>query len=69
MIKGYDYIIFILDIHEAKTQTEIPLNKIDKVQVDIEMRHKTPYKERYIAGSSTCSTKELSIHLTRFCLQ
>ena len=27
--------------------------------------HKTPYKERYIAGSSTCSTKELSIH----CLQ
>jgi hypothetical protein len=27
--------------------------------------HKTPYKERYIAGSSTCSTKELSIHLTQ----
>jgi hypothetical protein len=26
--------------------------------------HKTPYKERYIAESSTCSTKELSIHLT-----
>ena len=26
--------------------------------------HKTPYKERYIAGSSTCSMKELSIHLT-----
>ena len=26
--------------------------------------HKTPYKERYIAGS-TCSTKELSIHLTK----
>ena len=26
--------------------------------------HKTPYNERYIAGSSTCSTKELSIHLT-----
>ena len=26
--------------------------------------HKTPYKERYIEGSSTCSTKELSIHLT-----
>jgi hypothetical protein len=23
--------------------------------------HKTPYKERYIAGSSTCSTTELSI--------
>ena len=27
--------------------------------------HKTPYKERYIAGSSTCSTKELYIHLTK----
>jgi hypothetical protein len=27
--------------------------------------HKTPYKKRYIAGSSTCSTKELSIHLTK----
>ena len=27
--------------------------------------HKTPYKERYITGSSTCSTKELSIHLTK----
>jgi hypothetical protein len=27
--------------------------------------HKTPFKERYIAGSSTCSAKELSIHLTK----
>jgi hypothetical protein len=27
--------------------------------------HKTPYKERYISGSSTCSTKELYIHLTK----
>jgi hypothetical protein len=27
--------------------------------------YKTPYKERYIAGSSTCSTKEVSIHLTK----
>jgi hypothetical protein len=27
--------------------------------------HKTPYKERYITGLSTCSTKELSIHLTK----
>jgi hypothetical protein len=27
--------------------------------------HKTPYKEMYITGSSTCSTKELSIHLTK----
>ena len=27
--------------------------------------HKTPYKESYIAGSSTSSTKELSIYLTK----
>jgi hypothetical protein len=27
--------------------------------------HKTPCKERYIAGSSTSSTNELSIHLTK----
>jgi hypothetical protein len=27
--------------------------------------HKIPYKERYIAGSSTCSTKELFIQLTK----
>ena len=27
--------------------------------------HKTPYKDRYITGTSTCSTKELSIHLTK----
>jgi hypothetical protein len=39
MIKRYDYIICILDIDEAKTQTEIQINKIDKVQVDIEMMH------------------------------
>ena len=27
--------------------------------------HKNPYKERYIAGSSSCSTTELSVHLTK----
>ena len=27
--------------------------------------HKIPYKQRYIAGSSSCSTKELSIRLTK----
>ena len=27
--------------------------------------HKNPYKKRYIAGSSKCSTKELSIILTK----
>jgi len=31
--------------------------------------HKNPYRERYIAGSSTCSTKELSITMTTFYLQ
>ena len=31
----------------------------------IPILHKTPYKERYIKGSSTCSTNELSIHLTK----
>ena len=39
MIKRYDYIIFILDIDEAKTQTEIQINKINKVKVNIEMMH------------------------------
>ena len=39
MIKSYDYIFFISDIDEAKTQTEIQINKIDKVQVNIEMMH------------------------------
>ena len=27
--------------------------------------HKNPYKERYIAGSSNCSTKPLSVLLTK----
>ena len=27
--------------------------------------HKTPYKQRYFAGSSACSTKDLSIRLTK----
>jgi hypothetical protein len=39
MIKHYDYMIFILDIDEAKAQTEIQINKINKVQVNIEMMH------------------------------
>ena len=39
MIKRYDYIFFISDIDEAKTQTEIQINKIDKIQVAIEMMH------------------------------
>ena len=39
MIKRYDYKHFILDIEEANTQTEIHINTIDKVQVDIEMMH------------------------------
>ena len=39
MIKRYDYIIFILDIDEAKSQAEIKIDKMDKIQVDIEMMH------------------------------
>jgi hypothetical protein len=39
MIKRYDCIIFILDIDEAKRQTEIEINKINKIQVNIEMMH------------------------------
>jgi Ca2+/Na+ antiporter len=39
MIKRYHYLIIILDIDEAKTQTEIQIDKIDKIQVDIEMMH------------------------------
>ena len=48
-----------LNIHSGKESEDLPyLYWIPKL-------HKTPYKERYIAGSSTCSTKELSIHLTK----
>ena len=49
----------ILSIPSGKVSQDLPyLYRIPKL-------HKTPYKERYIAGSSTCSTKELSIHLTK----
>jgi hypothetical protein len=48
-----------LNIPSGKESEDIPyLYCIPKL-------HKAPYKERYIAGSSTCSTKELSIHLTK----
>ena len=48
-----------LNIPSGKESEELPyLYWIPKL-------HKTPCKERYIAGSSTCSTKELSIHLTK----
>jgi hypothetical protein len=48
-----------LSIPSGKESEDLPyLYWIPKV-------HKTPYKEMYIAGSSTCSTKELSIHLTK----
>ena len=48
-----------LSIPFGKEYTDLPyLYWIPKL-------HKTPYKERHIAGSSTCSTKELSIHLTK----
>ena len=48
-----------LNIPSGKESEDIPyLYWIPKL-------HKTPYKESYITGSSTCSTKELSIHLTK----
>jgi hypothetical protein len=48
-----------LNIPSGKESEDLPnLYWIPKLQ-------KTPYKERYIAGSSTCSTKELSIHLIK----
>jgi hypothetical protein len=48
-----------LNISSGKESKDLPyLYWIPKL-------HKTPCKERYIAGSSTCSTKELSIHLTK----
>jgi hypothetical protein len=31
--------------------------------------HKNPYRERYVACSSTCSAKELSMTMTQLCLQ
>jgi len=39
MIKCYHYIFVISDIDETKKKTEKQINKIDKVQVDIEMMH------------------------------
>ena len=50
---------YSLNIPSGKKSEDLPyLYWIPKL-------HKTPYKDRYIAGSSTCSTKELSIHLTK----
>jgi hypothetical protein len=49
----------ILQIPSRKESEDLPyLYWIPKL-------HKTPYKESYISGSSTCSTKELSIHLRK----
>jgi hypothetical protein len=39
MIKRYHYIFFISDIDEAKTQKEIQIDKIDKVQENIGIMH------------------------------
>ena len=48
-----------LDIPMTKDNEDLPcLYWIPKL-------HKTPYKQRYIAGSSSCSTKELSMTLTK----
>jgi hypothetical protein len=48
-----------LSIPSGKESEDLPyLYRIPKL-------HMTPYKERCIAGLSTCSMKELSIHLTK----
>jgi hypothetical protein len=55
-----DHISFMtsLNIPSGKESEDLPyLYWIPKL-------HKALCKERYIAGLSTCSTKELSIHLT-----
>jgi hypothetical protein len=55
------YHLSIIDVH-AKWLTSKTTHYI---QQEKKFEDKTPCKERYIAGSSTCSAKELSIHLTK----
>ena len=59
----------ILAIHRSlRTSLNIPSGKESEDLPYLYWKpklHKTPNKQRYIAGSSTCSTKELSIHLTK----
>ena len=56
----------ILANHKSfMTSLSIPSGKESEDLPYLYWVNKTPYKERYIAGSSTCSTKELSIHLTK----
>jgi hypothetical protein len=55
----------ILQNHWSVSDTfHIPVNGINEFELPylywIHKLHKTPYKHRYIAGSSKCSTKSLS---------
>ena len=60
----------ILQNHKSVLNTfNIPMNQKDDYELPylywIPKLHKTPYKQRYIAGSSKCSTKPLSLILTK----
>jgi hypothetical protein len=58
-VNSFTIFLFSLNIPSGKESENLPyLYWIPKLQ-------KTPYKERYIAGSSTCSTEEFSINLTK----
>ena len=59
----------ILQNHRSVLDTfNIPANGMNEFELPylywIPKLHKTPYKHRYIAGSSKCSTKPLSLLLT-----
>ena len=60
----------ILQNHASVLNTfDIPVNGTEEYELPylywIPKLHKTPYKQRYIAGSSKCSTKPLSLLLTK----
>ena len=60
----------ILQNHASVLNTfDIPVNGTKEYELPylswIPKLHKTPYKQRYIAGSSKCSTKPLSLLLTK----
>jgi hypothetical protein len=56
-------------IHYAETfyvvvEGQVVINGVEIIEA-LFLTYSQFYKERYIARSSTCSTKELSIHLTK----
>jgi hypothetical protein len=60
----------ILQNHRSIIETfNIPVNGMDRYELPyfywLPKLHKNPYKQRYIAGFSKCSTKPLSLLLTK----